>query len=231
MPRTAALLSIALVVVALAGCSDGGGSDDTGSPGAGAGSSASSSTTGPPPKPIVLSDTLHLLAPPEMAPTLPEGSNEVSTPTSTFGSGDGPGQGENPAEWSYQLTGSGNVSNAVVTLWIEIVDTLFPAPPNPTNPDGSSCAWYVSLALGMDSEPQFSCLSEPVGPIDPGTKELTFSLVGLDAELEQNETVTLAFGRNVFSPSPENSVFVLSGSEEHDSRIELKGLAEPVPDA
>ena len=178
---------------------------------------------------MVLSDTLHLLAPPDMAPALPEGSSEVSTPTSTFGGG--PGQDENPAQWSYQLTGSGNVSNAVVTVWIEIVDTLFPPAPNPTNPAGSSCAWYVSLALGADSQPRFACLSEPVGPINPGTKELVFALVGLDAELEQNETVTLAFGRNAFSPSPENSVFVLSGSAEHDSRIELKGLGEPVPDA
>ena len=226
MPRKAVLLSIALLAVALAGCSDGG--SDGG--GAGATASASSTTTGPPPKPVVLSDTLHFLAPPEMALVLPEGSAEVATGTAmNFGPGGGGGGQPPAARWMYQVSENSTITNAEIHVWVEIRETLL-QPVDPRNPQ-ETCTWYVTLALGSDGEADTACLTEPPGPINAGTKELVFSLVGLGAELEVNETITFTFGRRAFSASPEDAVYVLSGSTEHDSRMVLKGLKEPVPEA
>lgn len=224
--RIAVPLALALFTAALAGCADGG-SDDAPSPGSG--SSASSSTTGPPPKPVVLSDTLHLLAPPEMALALPEGSQESSTGTS-MGFGPGGGGGDQPqAQWAFQVRANSTVTAAEIHVWIEIRDTLV-QPVDPRTPQ-DTCTWIAVLALGSDGAEERACLAEPPGPINAGTRELVFDLVGLDGELEVNETVTFSFHRRAFSASADDSVFVLSGSEAHDSRLVLKGLKEPVPDA
>ena len=219
-----AVLALALAV-ALAGCS-GGGSDDATAPGEV--SSASSSTTGPPPKPVVLSDTLHLLAPPEMALVLPEGSQETSTGTA-MNFGGGGGGGEPMAQWAFQVSANSTVVGAEIHVWVEIRDT-FLQPVDPRTPQ-DSCTWIVTLALGADGSEERGCLTEPPGPISAGTRELIFDLVGLDGGLEVNETIMFSFNRRAFSASADDSVFVLFGSAEHDSRLVLKGLKEPVPDA
>lgn len=231
--RKSLLAAAALLMLALSGCSGGGG-DEAGGAGAGASASSSMTTTGPPPKPPVTSDTLHLLAAPDMAVALPIGGSEQRTGTAGDfggpGGGGGGGQDGPTAQWTYQMTGYSNVTTAEVHVWVEILDTLAPFPPNPFNANQQQCTWIVRLELGADGEPHFGCLAEPPGPINPGTRELIFDLVGLDAELELNETITLAFQRNAFSASPEDSVYVLSGTDEYDSRIVLAGLKEVVPE-
>lgn len=221
------LLAALVVAAALAGCA---GSTDDGS-GPGPAASASTTTTGPPPKPIVYVDTLHLLDAPNMALALPDGGSEYETGTAgNFGPGGG-GGGNNdgpPSTWSYQLSGFSNVTGAEVQVWIDVKEQLVQTPP--FFPGQEPCTWYVQLALGADSEPERHCLTEPVGPIAAGIKMLSFNLVGLDAELEANETIELVFGRTVFSASQEDAVYVLSGTEEHDSRIVLKGLKEALPE-
>ena len=222
MRLAAALLVLAF---ALAGCSDGGG-DDAPTP---AGTqSASGSSTGPPPKPVPTSDTLHFLEAPTMAPAIPAGYGEVSTPASTggFGGGGGGGQEAPAAEWTYKVQAPTNLTGGEVHVWIQITDTLvqFPDP----RPDGG-CTWFLTLELGADSEVDVGCLTEPPGPINPGTKELIFPILSTDGyEMEANETILVRFDRAAFSASPENSVFVLSGSVDHDSRITLRGLKEPI---
>lgn len=225
--RNAALLTVLALSLALAGCSDGG-SDDATAPQA---SSSASSTTGPPPAPVVTSDTLHLLAPPAMALMLPEGSAEVATGTATaFGPGGGGDGSQDPAaRWTFQVGSNSSVTAAEVHVWIEIKDTLL-QPVDPRDPQ-DACTWIIVLELGSDGSPTMGCLTEPPGPINPGTKELIFDLIGLDGGLEVNETITFTFHRRAFSASPEDSVAVLSGSAEHDSRLVLQGLKEVVPDA
>lgn len=189
-------------------------------------------STGPPPKPPVLSDTLHLLAAPDMALVLPDGGSEQRTGTAgDFGGpgGGGGGQDGPTAQWAYQVGANSSVTAAEIHLWIEIVDTLTPFPPNPFQ-QGQQCTWMVQLALGADGEPHTGCLNDPPGPINPGTRELVFDLVGLDADLEVNETINFAFRRAAFSASPEDSVYVLSGTEKYDSRLVLAGLKEVVPE-
>lgn len=221
----------ALLMLALSGCS--GGSDDGGASSSSASSSSSMTSTGPPPKPPVLSDTLHLLEAPSMDLVLPAGGQEFRTGTAGDfggpGGGGGGGQDGPPAQWTYQVTGYSNVTTAEVHVWVEILDTLAPFPPNPFNPNQQQCTWVVRLELGADGEPHFGCLAEPPGPINPGVRELIFDLVGLDAELELNETITFTFQRNAFSASPNDSVMVLSGTQEYDSRLVMTGLKEVVP--
>ena len=212
----------------LAGCS-GGAADDAAST---VSSSSTTTTTGPPPKPIVYSDTLHLLEAPAMAPALPVGGSEVRTPVDSFGSfgGGGGGQGDDgpTALWEYPVNNGANITGGEIHIWIEITETLFPQPVS-FPPGSSACTWYVTLDLGADNEANVPCLSESPGPISTGIKELVFTILNTDTiSMQPNETVSLLFGRTAFGTSPEPSVYVLSGSVDHDSRLMAKGLKEEV---
>ncbi len=221
------LAALVLCGVLLSGCADT--SDDASGDAAATTTSETATSTAPAAKPVVYSHELHFLAAPEMAPQLPPGGAEVTTPTDTGGFGQGSGRDQGPQSlWSYQVTGNSTTTGAEVHVWIQVVEQLIQPPSSPTQP---SCTWYVMLEVGSDSEGDFACLSEPVGPIAPGTKELVFPFPAAGTDLEANETVTVRFGRTVFSASPNNAVFILSGTPEHDSRLVLPGLKEAVPDA
>lgn len=227
--RVRAIALLAVLSLLLAGCSgDAGDSDDSPTTG-----SSTTTTTGPPPKPVVYSDTLHFLEAPNMAPALPVGSSEVRTPTNSFGSfgggGGGGGQGDDEPNslWEYKLTNGANLTGGEIHVWIEITETLVPSPF--TFPGQDACTWFVILALGADNEVDVPCLTEPPGPISPITKELVFPFLNTDTfSLQANETISVRFGRTAFGASMEPSVFVLSGSADHDSRIQIKGLQEVV---
>lgn len=217
--------------VLLSGCADTSGDDTTGGAATAAPLSATMTSTGPPPKPVVYSDTLHFLAAPDMTPALPQAGSDIETPTDTGGFGQGGGgRDEGPqSQWAYQVASNGTTQGATVHVWIKIVEQLVQGPnPNPTQP---TCTWYVMLSVGSDSAGDVLCLGEPVGVIAPGTKELVFDFPASGTDLEANETVTVRFGRTVFSSSPNNAVYILSGTPDHDSRIVLPGLKEAVPEA
>lgn len=221
------LPSLLLVAFALAGCS-GGGSDDPAADAA-PGPSASSTSAAPPPPPLPTSDTLHFLAAPDMAPALPAGSAEVSTPVS-FGDFGGGGGGQGPenrgAEWRHPVERRTNVTAGEVRIWVEIKETMLH---NPSTPVQAACTWSLTLSLGADNNDVQACVQEPPGPINPGTKELVFPITLPSAiELEANETITVRLERSGFSLSADNAVDALSGSAEHDSLVRLAGLKEPI---
>jgi hypothetical protein len=216
------LAMLTLLAALVAGCS--GGDPDDGSP---APVVSQSSSTAPPPPPLPTSDTLHFLAAPDMAPALPAGSSATATPVSVgnFGQG-GQGPDAQGAEWRHVVEGTTNVSAGEVRIWIVIKETLFVAPDNEARP---TCAWSLTVELGADVSAIEVCLQEPPGPINPGTKELVFPLpIASPILLESNETITVRLERDGFSLSPNNAVDALSGSAEHDSRIRLTGLREPI---
>ena len=215
----AALLALAFL---LAGCS-GGGSDDGGAPTA---SSTPSTSAAPPPPPVPTTDTLHFLAAPTMTPLVPTGSDE-RTPVTTANFGGGPGGQQQPgAVWRHVVTQPTNITGAEVHTWVDIKEQMFDTRTDPVQP---RCTWSIRLEVGLDTEPAVACVNEQVGPINPGVKELVFTLV-LDGkiELEANETIQVTLSRTAFSLSANNAVDALSGSAEHDSRVILKGLKEPM---
>lgn len=221
VPSTLALL--VLIASALAGCSGG---DDGGSPTPA--STSSSLSTAPPPPPLPTSDTLHFLAAPDMAPALPDGSAEVSTPVTVGGFDNGGGQGpdEQGAEWRHQVERATNVSSGEVRIWVEIKETMLHTPDNQVRP---TCSWSLTVEIGADNAAIQGCIQEPLGPINPGIKELTFTLAPTTPiELEANETITVRLQRNGFSLSANNAVDAKSGSADRDSRITLNGLKEPI---
>lgn len=216
---------LAVLSLLLAGCS--GNADPAGT--TETSSSSTTTSTGPPPKPVVYSDALHLLELPTMVPALSSTTSEVRTPTNGSGFGGGGGQGDDgPDGWEYQITQAANISNGQVHLWIEITETLVQSPLG-FPPGEQPCTWFIVLELGADNDADVPCLSEPPGPINPGTKELVFDFVSTDLfQLEANETISLRFGRAAFGPSTTPSVYVLSGSADHDSRVQLTGLREAI---
>lgn len=217
--RALALLS--LLALLLAGCSDGGSEEP--SPNAPAASATSS--TAPPAPPVPRTAVLHFLAAPAMTTGALPGSDERS-PVG-FGDGGPDGNQAPAARWAYQVTTATNVTGGEVRIWIEIKEQMLPSIfGNPTDPP---CTWRITTNVGGDSAPLVNCVNEPAGPINPGIKELAVTLVLQDPlELEVGETITVTLERTAFSASPNNAVDALSGSADHDSRIELKGLKEPI---
>lgn len=213
------LAAFLLLAVALSGCGD-----DT-ADGGGPVASSSSASSAPPPPPLPTSDTLHFLAAPEMATALPSGGTEATTPVTVGNFGQ---QGNQPegAEWRHTVERPTNVTEGEVRIWIEVKETLFHTPDSPATP---SCTWSLTVAVGADNGELQTCVQEPAGPINPGTKELVFALaIATPIELEANETITVRLERSGFSLSANNAVDALSGSAEHDSRIRLAGLREPI---
>lgn len=214
------LAVVALLTLALAGCS-GGSPDDPSPP---AGSSSSSSATAAP-APVPTSDTLHFLAAPAMAPALPPGSSESATPVTVGNFGQA--QPRAGADWAYSVTAPTNVTAGEAHLWIDVKETMYESP---SPPGQTQCTWRLTAEVGADIQPIQACVNEPIGPINPGTKELVFTIVlGSPVDLEANETIQVRLERAAFSLSANNAVDALSGSAEHDSRITLRGLKEPAP--
>ena len=113
-----------------------------------------------------------------------------------------------------------------VHVWVEIKETMLHTPDNQVRP---TCTWALTVEIGADNNAILGCIQEPAGPINPGTKELTFNLVPASPiELEANETITVRLERNGFSLSANNAVDAKSGSADRDSRIVLTGLKEPI---
>jgi hypothetical protein len=217
----ALLAAAALLALALAGCSGGGGDPSPSGPSGGTTTSSTATATA---APVPTSDTLHFLAAPMMAPLLPPGSPEAATPVtvSDFGRG---GNGPEGAEWRYTVTAPTNVTAGEVRVWVQVKETLYENPGTPLQPQ---CTWRLTAEVGADVEPVRSCINEPLGPIGPGTKELTYTLLfESPIGLEAGETITVRLERSAFSLSTNNAVDALSGSAEHDSRIVLRGLREP----
>lgn len=216
------LLSLAFL---LAGCSgDGGGDGSAG--GSVSAPSTSATSTGPAPPPVPRTDTLHFLLAPAMTPVPPTGSDERS-PVLTGFNGPGGGQQETGASWSYQVTERTNVTAGEVRVWVEIKEQMLPSVFG--NPFDPPCTWELTTTLGAGGAEIENCLNEPPGPIAPGIKELVFTLVlESPSGLEPGQTITVTLERTAFSASPNNAVDALSGSAEHDSRIRLAGLKEPV---
>jgi hypothetical protein len=211
---------LAVLAFLLAGCSGGGGGDDPP-----AAVSSTSTSTGPAPPPVPTTDTLHLMEAPAMSTVVPTGS-DVRTPVG-FANGGGFGQQDGPvARWAYQVSVPTNVTGGEVHVWVEIKEQMLDSPSSPLN---QQCTWRLTTGIGGDTQALTNCVNEPVGAISPGVKELVFTLVLQGPiELEANETITVTLSRSSFSPSPNNAVDALSGSAEHDSRVTLRGLKEPI---
>ena len=217
MRLPAALLVAALL---LAGCSGSGGKAPAGATPA---SSSSTTSTGPPPPPRPTSDTLHLLEMPRMAPALPSGGAEVATPV---GFANGGGAGAAQSRWNYVVRHGTNITGGEAHIWVNVKETLIVT----TNPAQPQCTWQLTVLVGADNAPLNPCINEQAGTVQPGIKELVFPLtVDSPIQTEQNESISLGLARSGFSLSTNNAVDLLSGSSDHDSRLQLKGLAEEIP--
>jgi len=220
--RTALALLAAAIV--LSGCSGSGGNAPPPSV-----HPESTSSAGPPPPPAPTSDTLHLLAQPQMATALPSGSSEVATPVGFGGGAGAPGGPQTPAaHWSYLVTSSTNVTGGEAHLWVNIKEQLIIT----SNPAQPQCSWQLTVHVGSDNQALTPCINEQAGVVQPGIKELVFPLtIDSPIQTERNETVLLSLTRAGFSLSTNNAVDLLSGSSDHDSRLILKGLHEPLATA
>lgn len=225
------LVVTAVLLLLLSGCA--GSASESSSSSAPASSSAASSA--PKPKPVVLTDTLHLDGAGGLNGTTPTGAepNETELPTSNggaFGSvfGGGPG-----ALWEYTIRSNGTLTGFDATIWVRVVDQLVGVPEG-----GNVCPWSIQIAVreagqsqGNNKVQYGTVCAGPGGPVlAPGDYELSFTASAPNGEgaFATGDTLFVTVSRTLTSPTPNTSVFVLTGAKEFDSRITFSGLKAPV---
>jgi hypothetical protein len=214
--RGAALVLV--LFVALAGCAGSDIPDGEPSPA----TSIITSTTEPSvptEPPVPTTDTLFFLKAPDMSAIAGKEESPEATPYSFGG-----GFGGAPPRWEYVSFADATPSEADASIWIRVIEPLF-VPPSQT-----ACVWSLEVFVG--DEPAFPIMcSGPTGPtITAGDYELRFSSGSPNqTAVAARSTWGFQLRRTAFSPTPNESVVVLSASEEFPSRIQIVGLDEPKP--
>jgi hypothetical protein len=230
-------ISLAMV---LSGCFGGGksGSDDTGGDG---GADDGGMNTTEPPEPIITTNTFWFGEAPSMS-YVPLDDDEVREPMPPtnfffFGGGQGGGGQDESGRWEIPLDGTGNMTGGLVHVTIDVVEQLLNPPPIPFpfGGDNEACTWRVQVILTLSDNPAASdvqCVNDSATTINAGEIELDFEFEFESAiPREGNMSLVVDFGREPFSTSQNEAVFILAGTADYESYIRVDGLLEPVPDA
>ena len=212
------VLSVVLMVL-LAGCAGGGeDSDDVASISSPNTTEAASPTLTA--EPIPTTDTLYFRKVPDMSVEAGTESTPETTPYS-FGGG---GFGGSPPRWEYLAQADASPQEVEATIWIRIVEPLVVPPAQP------ACVWSLNVYANDEFAFPTMC-SGPNGPnVMPGDYELRFSTGSPNqTAVVARSTWAFVLGRTAFSPTPNEAVLVLTGSEDFPSNVRIGGLAEPTP--
>lgn len=215
-----ALLAVTLVALAVSGCAS--------SPPSAAPSSTSQapSTSTAPPPPVLLTDTLHLMAAPHLQAMPPTGPDVIRTPVPGYAdqfSGILLAQSPRAGLFWDMPRPDLTVLEGNATLWVEVQGTV-------TNLQTSGCFWQVYLRIdspdGGFSASSGPCLVE--GPVvAPGVRRLFAEFGSLDLRPVAGDTLSLwVFSNGGYAPGA--TVEVLSGTPEFASTLSLRGLALPL---
>lgn len=184
---------------------------------------------------VELTDTVHLLAAPHTAATLPIGLEEFATQVSTTSPFNAPrlpttGNGTNTtwARWELPrpdhmdfVTGSG-------LFFVEFQGTTANAVPF------DQCYWRISLVAlqptantGVVSTGESQVCLPQSEALPSGIHELQVTFPGQPVPADAGDRLVLTITSSA-TMTPGSSIVVLSGTPEHDSRVTLNGLQVPL---
>ncbi len=229
------ILPLVVVVLLLAGCAS------SSSPSSTSSTSASGASSSASIKPVVVvppTDTLHFLANANLTAKAPKSNgdpNQTALAASGFGPGGGGGQGGGTnGRWEHPLAADETFAGYEAHIWVRVTDQLVAAPDSPFG-----CAWSLGISVraagagnnqGSSKVQYTAACSGPAGPtIQPGDYELVFHADAPNSGtgVAPGDVLRLQLARTGTSPTPNNSVVVLSGTTAFDSRVTFSGLKEP----
>lgn len=173
--------------------------------------------------PVLVSDTYHLLAQPDVAPRAPTGTETVRVPV---GSAFAPTKVTQPSDDAWRLVLPHDVGGLVGTarLWVEVKGPLLG---NPFSGVTGGCFWSLDVAA-QGEEYGLACLPEEM-QVREGVHELVFTFAHADRAYPAGTVLALTFeALEWVERSPGTTVEVLTGSAEFDSSVQLYGLELPL---
>ncbi|MHB1260536.1 MAG: hypothetical protein ACYC2H_02345 [Thermoplasmatota archaeon] len=212
------ILAMALLVVSLSGCSSG---PELSTPSMTPSVTDSTTTSSLPPKPVIRTDTLHLLNSPHMAGTLPPNGELVRTAIQSQSRLAAAGD---QATWSLPAPGLTDLQNKfVIYVDIEGVVTTWTATP--------VCFWAIDMDIvhadGTAETLDDYCFPEQaVAPT--GTRRLEFDIPQVLASppLAGDRLVVTVEAFATYAPGA--TVDLLSGVADTDSTWTIEGLQIPI---
>lgn len=131
--------------------------------------------------------------------------------------------------WNATLNGTGDLSAARLVLWLDLQNSA--AQPGVGGDPGCTAAMHLYLTRnGTQAHQAGGCASLGTGTVPPGEHRLEFSTLltafpdGALVAAGDGVLVQVQFGLSL----PQGVGHLLGGAD-HDSRLRLTGLAEPVP--
>lgn len=213
--------------ISLAGCFTTGPSGST-SP-ASTTVSVTQPTTSAQPLPVApqTTDTLHLLAPPDLMPQKPVANNDLVVaipspvgPTSLAAR-------NTQLAWNFTLPADLNVLVANVTLWVDVEGAVVGDP----SQGATGCFWNADLRLHGSTQVGFlatACGTESL-QVPNGIRSLMLQFSSAQGPFARGTTFDLLLSTSASVQPPSSQVNLLTASIVHDSQITVKGLHLTMP--
>lgn len=222
VPRLAPV-AILLSAAVLAGCS---GAPDGSPPGGAAASPPASVTTVVGTHTPTYTDTLHLLAQPDMTPDPPGPGKPLRVTVVPFAEQAASGYFDDTWDITWDQGVQGLVGN--ISLWAEVTGTVFNDPPNVLS--NRDCFWSFAIIVGSFETGDFhglDCIDEPT-EVQAGVRHLVmpFDLSGV--AVPAGVPVHFQMNTQDIGRTPGSEVVVLTASPEFDSTVTIAGLHLPV---
>jgi hypothetical protein len=216
------LLALAFVALLASGCL-------SGTPDAATASATATTTSLRAPRPTapaqpLATDTLHLLAPPDLATAKPMADTDttIAIPSLTANLA-GAAAGSGFLEWTLDLPRDLTTLVGNATLWVDVEGQVF-GDPSPA----SHCFWTLQLTFDPSQTATTSaCGDEPVQVAD-GVRAVQLALPAAQGTFEKGRTLYVLLSTTA-TPAPGSTVDLLTGSRLHDSQLTIAGLQLPLP--
>ena len=209
---------LVVLAVLLAGCSTGG------SPAYERDSSSTSPAAAIPASPLLnnslnaTTDTLYLLAAPDMAEASPENQTVLGVKGA---------YGAQTFSWNRTMNATGNLTGGFLRLWLLLPRSAVQQ--GAANDPGCTIHWIVVLVWnGTQQVLDGGCGSLGMGTIPPGEYDFNITAPPVPTGLLYGPGANLILQVEVGLVQPSGSpAYLLGGTSHYDSRLHLDGLAEP----
>lgn len=218
------LIPVVLVAILLAGCLSSPPKTETST------SASSRSAVTPIQAPLAKeTDTLHLLAPPDLSPVAPAGKQDVAVALpSAFTGGLNAISNPNGAflpTWSLTLPNDLGLLNVTATLWVDVEGNVVGDP----IPTANGCFWGLQVAIHGAAQPVTSvCGVEPL-QVPNGVRALVLQFPLAQGSFTQGTTLDFILNSNASFQDPAARIDLLTGSTGHDSRLTVEGMKVSLP--
>lgn len=180
---------------------------------------------------IVLTDTLHVLAQPDVTTRAPDSYTDLRVPVPSIG--DIPGMlvaeasgASVDGRWQHPLPEGITGVVGTATFWVDVRGTVL----NNPNPLAEGCFWQFRFITGgaQTGNSHFAPCVKENATVPEGLRQVTFTFDLPNVAVAPGGVLDFDFYTGDAGRAPDATIDLLTGSIVHDSRIEIVGLQLPV---